>query len=163
MKTERRLSLVLALGLLLPLASAERPAPKEKTPAAKPAAPLVRKDLMVFAAGEVPAPRRDIFHPQASRGPIAPPSGPAAAPAPKRKGPSGAEAPAFVLDLVYVGSVRSGGTITALITRNGQTTPVAVGDEIAPGYKVLRITADEIEVEGPNSERKTFTRQGDRP
>jgi hypothetical protein len=162
MKTERRLSLVLALGLLLPLASAERPAPKEKTPAAKPAAPLVRKDLLVFAGGEVPAPRRDIFHPRTSGAPVAPP-GPASAPAPKRKGPSGAEAPAFVLDLVYVGSVRSGGTITALITRNGQTTPVAVGDEITPGYKVLRITADEIEVEGPNSERKTFTRQGDRP
>jgi hypothetical protein len=163
MKPERWLSVVLTLGLTLPLAPAPRPAPKEKTPAAKPSGPLVRKDLLVFAGDEVPPPRRDIFHPRASGLPVAPPPGPAKTPAPKGKGPSVPAPPAFVLDLIYVGSVRSGGTITALITRNGQTTPVAVGDEIIPGYKVLRITADEIEVEGPNSERKTFTRQGDRP
>lgn len=82
---------------------------------------------------------------------------------PKGKGSAVPASPTFVLDLVYVGSIRSGGTITALVMRDGQTTPVSVGDEIIPGYRVLRITPDEIEVEGPKSERKTFTRQGDRP
>ncbi len=163
MNPRRWLFFLVALGLMLPLAPAPRPAPREKTPAAKPSAPLVRKDLLVFAADDVSPPRRDIFHPRSSGLPVAPSPGPAKAAAPKRKGASVPEAQAFVLDLVYVGSVRAGGTITALITRNGQTTPVAVGDEIIPGYRVLRITADEIEVEGPNSERKTFTRQGDRP
>jgi hypothetical protein len=128
--------------------------------AAGPAAPLIRKDLLSSAPGEIPAPRRDIFHPRSSGLPAPPPAAPGRAPVPKGKGPA---APTFVLDLVYVGSIRSGGTIMALVMRDGQTTPVAVGDEIIPGYRVLRITPDEIEVEGPKSERKTFTRQGDRP
>jgi hypothetical protein len=152
-------------------APAPKPAPTEKTPktapvtapAAGPAAPLIRKDLLRSAPAEIPAPRRDIFHPRNSGLPAPPPAAPGRAPVPKGKGSAVPASPTFVLDLVYVGSIRSGGTITALVMRDGQTTPVAVGDEIIPGYRVLRITPDEIEVEGPKSERKTFTRQGDRP
>ena len=51
----------------------------------------------------------------------------------------------------------------ALVLRNGQTVSVGEGDEIAPGYKVVGVTADAIVIQGPNSERKTFQRQGDRP
>ncbi len=153
----------------LKAAPAPRPAPNEKTPrtapdtrrGATPAAPLVREDLLAAVQKDSPAPRRDIFRPQSPRLPAAAPA--ARGPAPARKGAPAAEVPSFALELVYVGSIKSGGTMTALVLRNGQTTPVAVGDEIIPGYKVLRITPDEIEVEGPKSERRTFTRQGDRP
>ena len=162
MKIERRMTLLMALGLAAALAGAPQPARTKKAPAASPAAPLVRKDLLAAVRGSVAAPRRDIFRPQSPRpSASAPARGPA--PAPKGRGTAAPEAPSFALELVYVGSIKSGGTVTALVMRNGQTTPVAVGDEIIPGYKVLRITPDEVEVEGPKSERRTFTRQGDRP
>jgi hypothetical protein len=50
----------------------------------------------------------------------------------------------------------------ALIVRSGEAVPVAEGEEIIPGYRVVRITALEIEIEGPGGERKVFSRQGDR-
>jgi hypothetical protein len=133
-----------------------------ETPAAKSAKPLIRTDLLNFGQGEIAPSRRDIFrprtYPQSAR-----PEVPSVA-APTRKLPGTAEAqPAFTLSIVYVGSARSAGKIIALLLVDGQTIPVAEGDEIGPGYKVVRVTPDEIEVEGPNSERKTFSRQGDRP
>ncbi|HVP91877.1 MAG TPA: hypothetical protein VMS75_11750 [Terriglobales bacterium] len=161
MRTERPAVALVVLGLLAALAAAPQPARTKKAPAAAPATPLVRKDLLAAVPEGVPAPRRDIFRPQSPRLPAAPPA--ARGQAPKARGAAASEAPSFALDLVYVGSIKSGGTTTALVMRNGQTTPLAVGDEIIPGYKVLRITPDEIEVEGPKSERRTFTRQGDRP
>jgi hypothetical protein len=152
----------------LQAATVQASAPKQETPklvsaqaaATSVANPLIRKDLLVFRKGQIPPPRRDIFHPQIDIQTSAPMN---ARPGPKGKKPPAPEAPAFALNLVYVGSVRSNGKITALVIRDGQTMPVAEGDEVAPGYKVVRVTADEIEVEGPNSERKTFSRQGDRP
>ncbi len=142
-------------------APAQTPKPEaakapDKTTAAEP--PLVRTDLLKAVSGNHVVPRRDIFRPkfapvpqapvpQAGRPPVA---GPAAKPADP--------APTFTLTLSYLGPVSGGGKTLALVTVNGQTLPVAVGDEVAPGYKVLRITADSVVVEGPNAETKTFTR-----
>ncbi len=123
--------------------------------------PLVRRDLLVFGSGEIAAPVRDIFRPRS-----------AALPAVRRAGGpaalSGAvshpdASPSFTLNLSYIGSIKSGGRIIALVLRNGQTVSVGEGDEIAPGYKVVGVTADAIVIQGPNSERKTFQKQGDRP
>jgi hypothetical protein len=151
-------------------ATIQTSAPKQKTPkpvpvqtpAAKDDKPLIRKDLLSFGQGEIAPPRRDIFRPRATAQPASPQSPQVVTPARKLLTPAGGP-PAFALNIVYVGSARSAGKIVALVLLDGQTTPVAEGDEITPGYKVLRVTADEIEVVGPNSERKTFTRQGDRP
>jgi hypothetical protein len=124
--------------------------------------PLVRKDLLVFGSGEIAPPLRDIFRPKTAASAFVPrPGGPAF-------GPSAAvplpEAPlAFALNISYIGSIKAGGATIALVLRNGQTISVGEGDEIAPGYKVVRVTAEAIVVQGPNSERKTFPRQGDRP
>jgi len=157
----RRLFLVLAV---FSLASALPAVQKDKTrtPAARDDKPLIRKDLLTFSGGEIVPPRRDIFRPLASAQPVVPQIPSAKAPAQKRQA-SANEPPAFALNLVYVGSVRAAGKIVALLLKDGQTISAAVGDEIIPGYKVLRVTPDEIEVGGPNSERKTFARQGDRP
>ncbi|HYA48888.1 MAG TPA: AMIN domain-containing protein [Burkholderiales bacterium] len=131
-------------------APAPRPAPKEKertpktspasSPATAPGPPLVRRDLLKFATGDAPAPRRDIFRSRSFSPPGPPPAAAGRGPAPKGKASAPAAAETFTLELVYIGSIRTGGTITALVMRDGQTTPVAVGDEIIPGYKVLRIT-----------------------
>jgi len=152
----------------LQAATVQTSASKQETPKPVPAraatasaaSPLIRKDLLVFGKGQIPPPRRDIFHPKIDIQTSAPMI---ARPGPKGKKPPVSEVPTFVLNLVYVGSVRSSGKIVALVIRDGQTMPLAEGDEVVPGYKVVRITPDEIEVEGPNSERKTFSRQGDRP
>jgi hypothetical protein len=150
--------------MVFSLASALAAAQKDKTqtPAAKDSRPLIRKDLLTFGQGEIVPPRRDIFRPLAYAQPASPQVPSVQTPAQKRRVPAD-EPPAFALNLVYVGSVRSAGKIVALVLKDGQTISVVEGDEIAPGYKVLRVTPDEIEVEGPSSERKTFVRQGDRP
>jgi hypothetical protein len=147
-----------------PVLKGERPAKSGVAgPVENPQEPLVRKDLLETGESKTVPPGRDIFRPRfsASAGLFSRPPGPSAAAA--NRSPRTKEAPAFSLDLVYVGLVRSGGKIVALVMAEGQTMPVAEGDEITPGYKVLRITDTEIEVEGPNALRKTFVRQGDRP
>ncbi len=164
MRSDGRLRRFLLLLLVFSLASAFLAAQKDKTrpPAVRDAKPLIRKDLLTFSGGEIVPPRRDIFRPLAYVQPSSPQAPSVKAPAQKRRGPAD-EPPAFALNLVYVGSVRAAGKIVALVLKDGQTISVAEGDEIIPGYKVLRVTPDEIEVGGPSSERKTFARQGDRP
>jgi hypothetical protein len=129
--------------------------------AQEPRKPLVRKDLLVFGSGEIAPPLRDIFRPKPAAVPPVPrPVGQAAATSAARN----PEVPAaFTLNISYIGSINAGGRTIALVLRGGQTLSVGEGDEVAPGYKVVRVTAREIVVEGPNSERKTFPRQGDRP
>lgn len=123
--------------------------------------PLVRKDLLVFGSGEIAAPVRDIFRPKTV---VLPAVRRTAVPSVKAgEAPRPDAPPTFTLNLSYIGSIKSGGRIIALVLRNGQTVSVGEGDDIAPGYKVVRVTAEEIVVEGPNSERKTFPLQGDRP
>jgi hypothetical protein len=126
-----------------------------------PRKPLVRKDLLVFGSGEIAPPIRDIFRPMTVATPPARRSvRPTASPTATRS----SDVPAgFTLNISYIGSVNAGGRTIALVLRNGQTMSVGEGDHIAPGYKVVRVTAQEIVVEGPNSERKTFLRQGGRP
>jgi hypothetical protein len=124
--------------------------------------PLIRKDLLVFGQVEVAPPIRDIFRPKTVAVPaVRRPDGPAV------KAPAGAPEPetppAFTLNVSYVGSIKSGGQTIALILRGGQTLSVSEGDEISPGYTVLRVTAESIVVRGPTGEIRTFTKQGDRP
>jgi hypothetical protein len=138
-----------ALGLL---AAQNADAPK----------PLVRKDLLVLGTGEPPPLIRDIFRPRAVA--AAPAVRRASGPAPVAPVVAPPEAPpAFTLSISYLGSIKSGGRIIGLVLRGGQTLDVAEGDTISPGYKVISVTAEAIVIQGPNGERRTFTKQGDRP
>jgi hypothetical protein len=146
------LALGACVGLLALAAPQDRPAQKDK--------PLVRKDLLVFGRPETAPPLRDIFRPAAAAAParaIRPAFKQAAAvPAPEAP-------PAFNLNISYIGSVKSGGQMLALILRGGQTESVRQGDEIIPGYKVVSLTSEAIVVQGPTGETRTFQKQGDRP
>ena len=123
--------------------------------------PLVRKDLLVFGKGEIAPPVRDIFRPKAAAAPAA---GRTTRPAAKPDvGAPEPEAPSFTLVISYVGSIKSGGRTIALVLRGGQTLSVSEGDEIVPGYKVLRVTAEAIVVQGPTGKTRTFVKQGERP
>jgi hypothetical protein len=154
MAIKRNVAVLLAFGAGLGLWAAQT---------ANAPLPLVRRDLLVFGGGEPPPLVRDIFRPKAAPS-AAPavrlPSGPAR-PAPEE--PSTAAAPAFTLSLSYLGSIRAAGRTIGLVLRGGQTLDVAEGDTIAPGYKVVSVTSEAIVVEGPNGERRTFAKQGDRP
>ncbi len=123
--------------------------------------PLIRKDLLNFGEEGSPPSLRNIFRPKrtANR-----PTTPRvqAAPRPEAKTPPSDSQPSFALSLNYIGSVESAGRTMALVVRNGEALPVAEGEELAPGYRVIRITLEEIEVEGPGGERKVFSRQGGR-
>jgi hypothetical protein len=143
--------LVLAAALLAAGQSAEAPKP------------LVRKDLLVFPKGDIAPPVRDIFRPRviAASAPVLRPAGPAAKPAAGTPGPGAP--PSFSLSLSYIGSIKSGGQMIALVLRGGQTLSVKEGDEIVPGYKVISLSAESIVVQGPTGETRTFPRQGDRP
>ena len=125
--------------------------------------PLVRKDLLVFGKGEISPPLRDIFRPKSSGAAPAAvrPAGPAVKPPPGAPAPD--VAPAFNLNVSYIGAIKSGGQMIALVLRGGQTLSVKEGDEVAPGYKVVGLTAEAIVIQGPTGETKTFPRQGDRP
>jgi hypothetical protein len=153
MAFRRKAAAILVLGGALALAGAQSAdVPK----------PLVRKDLLVFGTGEAPATLRDIFRPRAAaaapvvRRAVGPALGAPVVPPPEA-------APTFTLSISYLGSIRSGGRIIGLVLRGGQTLDVAEGDEIAPGYKVVGVTAEAIVIQGPNGERRTFSKQGDRP
>jgi hypothetical protein len=154
MATKRKVAAILALAAGLGLGAAQT---ADSPP------PLVRRDLLVFGSGEPPPLVRDIFRPKAASA-AAPavrlPSGPAR---PEAQEPPAEAAPAFTLSLSYLGSIRAGGRTIGLVLRGGQTMDVAEGDTIAPGYRVISVTSEAIVVEGPNGERRTFAKQGDRP
>ena len=153
-----RAAAVLALGGALALSWAQdAPAPK----------PLVRRDLLAAEPAPMAPPVRDIFRPryEAAPEPAATPVRVPGKPSPKpaEAGPAPEAAPTFTLTLSYIGSIRSGGRTIALVLRGGQTLSVGEGDEIIPGYKVVWVTAEAIIVQGPDGERRSFKKQGDRP
>ena len=127
------------------------------------AKPLVRKDLLVLGKAEIAPPLRDIFRPRFSGTPSVAvrPAGPA--PKPAAGTAVTEEPPSFNLNVSYIGSIKSGGRTIALVLRGGQTLSVSEGDEIVPGYRVVRVTDEAIAVQGPTGETRTFTKQGDRP
>ncbi len=157
MKSSRLESgLVLVLAAVIFAASGQAP---EKNAAATAGVQaeksLVRKDLLSSDGPDAPLPLRDIFRPKITSvshvflsRPVMQKPGAAAPEA----------APAFALSLTYVGPIASVGKILAMVTVGGQTVPVSVGEEVSPGYKVLRISSDSIDIEGPNGQVKTFTR-----
>lgn len=132
--------------------------------AEEPTPRLVRKDLLVLPGPEIAPPIRNIFRPRTSAAPAVR-RGPAPSPATPGVAavtPSRPE-PAFTLAISYIGAIKSGGRTIALVLVAGRTLSVGEGDEIAPGYRVVRLTPEELVIEGPNAERRTFTRQGERP
>ena len=156
------LGVVLAgLGLVLTLSPRQESARPVSRKTAQESHPLIRKDLLGSGEETPPPTLRNIFRPKpsASRTPARP------APAVKRPAtqtPPPEPKPTFSISLNYIGSVQSAGRTLALVVRSGEAIPVGEGEEVAPGYRVTRITPLEIEVQGPGGEKKVFSRQGDR-
>jgi len=67
------------------------------------------------------------------------------------------------LDLRYIGYVRSGERMVALVIFQGEALAVAEGEQIEEGVTVSKILPEEIEVTGPDSEPSTFFLEGELP
>jgi len=133
---------------------------------------LVRKDLLLKKKGELGPPKRNIFSLQ-TFAPAPDVSGsqtiPAVTNAAGAKPPQGGQAQAAqaevlqpVFDFRYIGYVRSSRKVTAVVIYNGLPYPVSEGDALGQEIRILKITAKEIEIQGPNSGKKTFSLEGER-
>lgn len=67
------------------------------------------------------------------------------------------------LNLRYLGYVLSGRKVVGLIVFRGEALAVVEGDLIAEGFTVGRISPDDIEVLGPDSEPMLFSLEGEFP
>ncbi len=67
------------------------------------------------------------------------------------------------LDLRYIGYVRSGNKIVALVIFQGEAIAIAEGEMIVEGITVKTIGLEEIEVIGPDSNTRMFSLEGELP
>jgi hypothetical protein len=166
MRCEKVATVLLASALVLCRASwTTGQIKKAPTPQFNPEKSLIRKDLLAPRPGELPLPRRNIFSPssQSSRIVLPPAINPVIAPLPVHPGADNSpvqEPSEPGLNLSYVGYVRTAKKMIALIVLDGQPDAVKEGEMIRPGFKLVRITARDIEVSGPDSKTQKFSLQG---
>jgi hypothetical protein len=125
--------------------------------------PLIRRDLVPAAVRGFPPLRRDLFSVQAYLpGGNPQESGPGFVTGPPEKG-GPEEAPRPVFALRYVGFVQSQARtkFVGLVMFEGKFLAVEAGDTVGPGWKVLRLSAKEVEVEGPDGKIQVFAFEGE--
>jgi hypothetical protein len=133
-------------------------------PAVKPQKPLIRKDLLQKKAVRMPAARRDLFSPRMTAGteglPLVMPK--LKTTLPPEEAPSGeSQAPPLTLHYIGYSYNETKQKFVALVFFEEQVTAVQEGDILPMGWKVLKITAKELEVEGPDKKSRTFSREGE--
>ena len=128
---------------------------------------LVRKDLLALNIKKLDPPKRNIFTPNSvgwqeidefQSMNERPQSG--------RQNIEALEAEqsfARSLGIRYIGFVKSGQKMTALILFEGEALAVNVGEEIAPGVSISKITLEDITVTGPDQEPRKFLLEGETP
>jgi len=161
------LAAVLILAVLPGVLAAQKAAP----PAARPKR-LVRVDLLTPPPVESRPARRDVFSPSSdSAAPLAGiglpnmpgrPGSPAAVAAPTPPADSG-EAPVYIPAIRYIGYVDFGRKLTALVIADGQPLAVEEQDELLPGYRVVAITAERIDIADPGGTKRSYLREGEQP
>lgn len=122
---------------------------------------LILKGLLQTKNEDLPPPRRNIFSPASvSSTPVLLPSvfkqG--------EEGPEGELTGAFFrtsIKLRYIGYVDSDQKTIALVIFEGQAMAVAEGEMIREGIKVEKITPSEVEIIGPDSEKRKFPLEGE--
>jgi len=133
---------------------------------------LIRMDLLRLAQEESKPFGRNIFAPGPARGAPSPPGAPGSQISPERQIPAdfqsqGEElrteviAPAFSVNLRYVGFIVSARRLIALVILEGQALAVAEGEVVSEGVRIGRISVDEIEVVLPDSSRRKFPLEGE--
>ncbi len=136
---------------------------QKKDPAPKSPSSLIRKELLSREPRALEPARRNIFSPQRAgtreREPnlVAIPQDVQRLTTP----PSGPGTNRLLLDLSYIGCIISDKKIIGLVIFEGDVLAVEKGEWIGEGIKVTEVTPAEIEVIGPDSEKRKFPVKGD--
>jgi len=138
----------------------------KKTPGKRsgiePAKPLIRKDLLQKKTGGTAAINRDLFSPQSILGnQVMPPVMPKVKTTADEETPAAESQPPLVLHYIGFGYNQTKQKYFAMIFFQEQVTTVQEGETLGPGWKVVKITAKELQVEGPDGKPLTFSRDGD--
>jgi len=166
MRIKRNFYLGCLAGISLVLCwSQDKPSSAEKPAALKAQKPLIRMDLVQRKKREAAIATRDLFIPQSSSGPAGAPF-----PAVEEKKPNlgteeekkAVELQEQPLALQYLGYIQAPKKMTALVLFEGKAVAVGEGDEFGPAWKVVKITAGEIEIQGSDGKPRTFALEGER-
>jgi len=128
--------------------------------------PLIRHDLLRVGAPVFPGLKRDPFSmimlapgksdlDLGASNPLVPP---------EKDGPPAGEILPPMSVVRYIGFVKStkNNTFTALLMLDGVALAVSEGEAFGRGWKLLKITAEMVEAEGPDGKTQVFARQGER-
>jgi hypothetical protein len=128
---------------------------------------LVRKDLLEREAEPLQPPLRNIFAPQRP-GLQRDGSGLTGIDDPDEisdedtpEGDAADEEFAVVLDLRYIGYIRSSERTVAVIIFEGEATAVKTGDLVSEGVTIMKITPEEIVYQGPDAVSRTVSLEGE--
>ena len=136
--------------------------PPEKSATAQPQKPLIRKDLLQKKAHSTVSIKRDLFSPQSiMQNPVVPAVMPKVKTTANEEAPADESQPSLVLHYIGFGYNQTKQKYFAMIFFQEQVTTVQEGDALGPGWKVVKITAKELQVEGPDGKPLTFSREGD--
>ena len=129
---------------------------------------LIRRDLLEREAEPLRPPLRNIFAPRlpGSRSGDSGARGPGIegdisdVSAPEQDAAAG-EALSAVLDLRYIGYVRSTDRTVAVVIIEGETMAVKPGDLVSEGVTIMKITPEEIVYQGPDAVSRTVSLEGE--
>ncbi len=138
---------------------------QEKEEEKRPPVGLIRMDLLTQKINKLDPPKRNIFVPNSAgrlevealenlieRQPVE---------LPNIEALEAEQISPRPLGLRYIGYVKSGQKITALILFEGEALAVDVGEEIAEGVSISEITLEDITVIGPSQEPWKFPLEGE--
>jgi hypothetical protein len=123
---------------------------------------LIRKDLLYEKRTNLSPPVRNIFSPQRTRGPesgLSPEE--IEGGAGEIESESGERALDGMPDIRYIGYVHSGHKIVGLIIYEEEALAVEEGEIISQDLRIGKVTAEEIELIGPNSQRRKYSLEGE--
>lgn len=130
---------------------------------------LIRKDLLVTSRRQpLPPPKRNIFIRQRTNLGAEGSAFPGTDLSQSQQGvlsqtDEKAENEEIFLDLIYIGYVNSEQRVVALIIFKGRTYAVESGDILEGGINIGKITPDDVEISGPDSQSRKVKLEGEKP
>jgi len=164
MKSKKSLavSLVFFLGISLCLWAKEDLFQKKK-PKETEIKSLIREELFLKERKKLWPPRRIIFSPRNPGEIVTSLEENRMEQSPEENAPvSGEERPLPSLNIRYIGYIHSGDRIVGLIIFEGNALAVENGEMISAGVKIGKITPEEIEIIGPDSEIRKYSLEGEK-
>lgn len=154
---------ILSVGLFLGQEKAEKRVEKltKETSPQKQGKSLIKMQLLSKQTEELKPPKRNIFSPSLEYSPEI-------MTREEAKREVGETAPETkegmdesLAEISYIGYIVQGATITALIVFEEETIAVQEGEMITQDLKVIKVSSQYVEVEGPGGKRRKFSIEGE--